>query len=199
MRQAPRSGSNQWIVIRNLDCRILIPASNRGGPSLPKHSSPKQSLPKLRQIASSLRNTEGAEIAEAAVVLPLVFMLLLGIVWFGRAFNIYSTIQQAAQQGAITAARATCATCGSNFPGAGVVDNAIFAVMQASSLDPSQIQIPPASPTCGTQPCGACPPPYPPAPSSGSCSPTAKIFLCQNVQLNPAGQPPQCGSVVSFQ
>jgi hypothetical protein len=159
-------------------------------------------LLKINRIAYNLKSADGAEIAEAAVVLPLVFMLLLGIVWFGRAFNIYSTIQQAAQQGAITAARATCATCGSggsNFPGAGVVDNAIFAVMQASSLDPSQIQAPPGAPTCGTQPCGACPPPYPPAPSSGACSPTAKIFLCQNVQLNPAGQPPQCGSVVSFQ
>ena len=50
-------------------------------------------------------STDGAEIAEAALVLPLVFMLLLGIIWFGRAFNIYSTIQQAAQQGAIVAAR----------------------------------------------------------------------------------------------
>ena len=59
----------------------------------------------LKRIATRLRSADGAEIAEAAMVLPLVFMLLLGIVWFGRAFNIYSTIQQAAQQGAITAAR----------------------------------------------------------------------------------------------
>src|ERR1700734_3638484 len=174
MRQAPRSGSNQWIVIRNLDCRILIPASNRGGPSLPKHSSPKQSLPKLRQIASSLRNTEGAEIAEAAVVLPLLFMLLLGIVWFGRAFNIYSTIQQAAQQGAITAARASCATCGDNAPLAATVDAVIDKVMQASSLDITQIQLPTGVPNCSpAQTCLACPAPYPPPPSNGSCSSTA--------------------------
>ncbi len=52
-----------------------------------------------------LGSADGAEIAEAALVLPLVFMLLMGIIWFGRAFNIYSTIQQAAQQGAIKAAR----------------------------------------------------------------------------------------------
>src|SRR5215468_897499 len=57
-------------------------------------------------------NEQAAEIAEAAVVLPLVFMFLLGIIWFGRAFNIYTTITQAAQQGAISAARSTCATCG---------------------------------------------------------------------------------------
>ena len=70
----------------------------------------------IKRIARQLRSADGAEIAEAALVLPLVFMLLLGIVWFGRAFNIYSTIQQAAQQGAITAARATCVTCGMTFP-----------------------------------------------------------------------------------
>src|SRR5271167_4622862 len=77
----------------------------------------------LKRILRQLATTDGAEIAEAALVLPLVFMLLLGIVWFGRAFNIYSTIQQAAQQGAITAARATCATCGDAPAAVTTVDN----------------------------------------------------------------------------
>src|SRR2546426_912425 len=45
----------------------------------------------------------GAEIAEAAFVLPLVFMFLFGMVWFGRAFNIYTTITSAAREGARTA------------------------------------------------------------------------------------------------
>ena len=92
---------------------------------------------KIKQIACQLGNTDGAEIAEAALVLPLVFMLLLGIVWFGRAFNIYSTIKQAAQQGAITAARATCATCGNNpSPPMPRWTTRLTAVMQASNLDP---------------------------------------------------------------
>ena len=96
---------------------------------------------RVKQVVCKLRNTDGAEIAEAALVLPLVFMLLLGIVWFGRAFNIYSTIQQAAQQGAITAARDSCATCGNNASAA--VDTVITAVMQASNLDPTQIKLRP--------------------------------------------------------
>src|SRR6266478_4974502 len=91
----------------------------------------------IKRIAGQLESTDGAEIAEAALVLPLVFMLLLGIVWFGRAFNIYSTITQAAQQGAITAARASCATCGNSPSNDGTVDSTIYAVMQASSLDPA--------------------------------------------------------------
>jgi hypothetical protein len=163
-------------------------------------------LLKLKRIACQLGSTDGAEIAEAALVLPLVFMLLLGIVWFGRAFNIYSTIQQAAQQGAITAAREPCATCtgGNAPPGVATVDSVVTAVLQASSLSSSQIQLPPTPPTCGAGqpplPCTACPSPPP-----GSCSSTANIYVCQNVQLNPVAagntqsQPIQCGTVVSFQ
>src|SRR5260221_9795826 len=97
----------------------------------------------LRKLASS----DGTEIVEAALVLPLVFMFLLGIIWFGRAFNIYSTITQAAERGAATAARPFCATCGqpgdnwnnTGFPGNTTVENSVFAVMDASSLDRNQI------------------------------------------------------------
>jgi len=149
----------------------------------------------IKRVARTLRKTEGAEIAEAALVLPLVFMLLLGIIWFGRAFNIYSTIQQAAQQGAITAARATCATCGDAFPAdgpptsAGTVTAAVEAVMKASSLDTTQIQTwNPGLSACPSPPGGGCPPPT-----------VDNITVCRNVQLNPAGQPLQCGTVVSFQ
>jgi hypothetical protein len=156
-------------------------------------------LLRVKSIACNLGNADGAEIAEAALVLPLVFMLLLGIVWFGRAYNIYSTIQQAAQQGAITAARSTCSTCGDDASGA--VDTVITAVMQASNLDPTQIKLPPNPPNCAPgQACIPCPPPFPPVSTTGLCSAIASIYVCQNAELNPAaGQPIQCGSVVTFQ
>ena len=160
----------------------------------------------LKRVACKLGSADGAEIAEAALVLPLVFMLLLGIVWFGRAYNIYSTIQQAAQQGAITAARYSCSsTCGDAIATTVTVDGVVTAVMQASNLDPTQIQLPPNPPNCAVGlPCNACPPPFPPG---GGCpTPTSgNIYVCQNVQLNPVAsgvtqtQPTQCGSVVSFQ
>jgi hypothetical protein len=151
----------------------------------------------VKHIARQLGATEGAEILEAALVLPIVFTLLLGIVAFGRAFNIYSTIQQAAQQGAITAARATCATCTNNFPLDVTVDSAISAVMQASSLDPTQIpnnSNPPSPLSCVNPP-----------PALAPCTTSAhKITICREVLLNstPIGTPPppaQCGVVVSFQ
>src|SRR5437879_13338519 len=70
----------------------------------------------IKRIASKLESTDGAEIAEAALVLRLVFMLLLGIVWVGRGCNIFSTIQQAAQHGAIFTPRGPCVTCTTDLP-----------------------------------------------------------------------------------
>jgi TadE-like protein len=152
------------------------------------------SLLNIKRIAGKLGNTDGAEIAEAALVLPLVFMLLLGIVWFGRAFNIFSTIQQAAQQGAIFTARGTCVTCNNDFPNNNEVYDRVVAVLQSSNLDPKQIN-PSTDP--GLLPC-----PSPPAPPGGGCAQHKKIWVCRTVQLNPTAgltQPLQCGSAVSFQ
>jgi hypothetical protein len=161
----------------------------------------------IKRIARRLANPDGAEIAEAALVLPLVAMLLFGIIWFGRAFNIYSTIQQAAQQGAITAARPVCATCtqanswgGTSFPSDGTVTGpngtvtaAVGTVMKASNLDPTQILASPSPPA--TQFCSS----VENVPSG--CSITGQITTCRNAWLNSAfpTQPPQCGTAVSFQ
>jgi hypothetical protein len=151
----------------------------------------------IHRIARQLTSTDGTEILEAALVLPLLFMLLLGIIWFGRAFNIYSTIQQAAQQGAIAAARPTCATCGNDFSRSRTVDITIDAVMQASNLDPNQIQ---SSPYPNLN---SCSPSFPY--SENGCRLHKNIWVCRNVLLNQVNglvtgsQPAQCGSVVSFQ
>jgi len=149
----------------------------------------------MQRFVHQLRSTEAAEIAEAALVLPIVFLFLLGIIWFGRAFNIYSTIQQAAQQGALAAARPTCATCGNTFssgPSFTAVVNAVSSVMKASSLDPGQII---SNPVAG-------------------CSSASNITVCQQVELNstttpltgcPSLTPPTptpsqvCGTMVTFQ
>jgi hypothetical protein len=154
------------------------------------------SLVNINPIARKLESTDGAEIAEAALVLPLVFMLLLGIVWFGRAFNIYSTITQAAQQGAITAARDACATCtgGNAVPDPAAVDGAVVAVLEASSLETGQIKQWEANkPTPGVVSCPA------PAPTPLCTVTTHHIWVCSSVLLNSSTQPAQCGAMVSFQ
>ncbi len=149
-----------------------------------------------RFIGSRLKSCDGAEIAEAALVLPLVFTMLFGTIWFGRAFNIYSTIQQAAQQGAITAARASCATCGAAFPATTTVTGVVEKVMNASSVAPSAIPGTTLNPGLI-----ACPPPAPPPPQAGPCQKNDNIWVCSSVKLNPTGAtlPVQCGVVVVFQ
>ena len=141
----------------------------------------------INKIIRIFRSTTGAEIAEAALVLPLVFMLLFGIIWFGRAFNIYSTIQQAAQQGAVIAARSSCATCGDTAATVTNVDTAITAVMQASSLDITQIQLPTSAPSCGGA--TAC---------TGCATSTHNIYVCQNAAVTGI-TPTQRVAVVNFQ
>jgi hypothetical protein len=145
----------------------------------------------MLRIIHRLGRSDGAEIAEAALVLPIVFTFLLGIIWFGRAFQIYSTITQAAQQGAVTAARPTCAIgCGNSFPGDAAVDSSVSAVMQASSLDPAQI-IQPPNPAAQD-----CPDPIP----VHTCTATSnKIVVCRQVRLNPSSTPVQCGVIVILQ
>ncbi len=54
-------------------------------------------MSRLRKLVTG---TVGSEIAEAALVLPIFFMIMLGIYWFGRAFNVYATINHAAREGA---------------------------------------------------------------------------------------------------
>lgn len=88
-----------------------------------------------------LHDASGAEIAEAAVILPLLFMLLFGIMWFARAFNIYTTVNRAARQGALAEAANNCATCGNvsrTLPD--IRDNVVYPILIASHLDTAQVQ-----------------------------------------------------------
>jgi TadE-like protein len=95
-------------------------------------------MSRLRKIVTG---TAGSEIAEAALVLPIFFMIMLGIYWFGRAFNVYATINHAAREGARVAVAQTCATCSTpnGQPSLTAVAGQVKQALQASSLDPGQV------------------------------------------------------------
>jgi Flp pilus assembly protein TadG len=111
----------------------------------------------MREISRYLRRliieTRGAEIAESAAVLPLMFMILLGIFWFGQAFSLYGAITRAAQEGARAGAVPPCTTCGSvtNTIYATNAANAVRNALIASNLNPNWAQSlsPPAVTFCG--------------------------------------------------
>ncbi len=96
----------------------------------------------MRALNRLLHETGGAEIAEAAAVLPLMFTIVLGIFWFGQAFQIYGTITRAAQDGARAAAAPYCSTCTPTNSAATNAFNAVQAAMQAAHLDPTKIALP---------------------------------------------------------
>ena len=104
----------------------------------------------MRQTFRSLAaETRGAEIAEAAAVLPLMFMMLLGIFWFGQAFSIYGAITRAAQEGARAGAVPYCATCAGTDTLTQYSTNAANAAktaMLSSKLDPTLAQYPATPP-----------------------------------------------------
>jgi len=151
----------------------------------------------MQAFRTLLRETTGAEIAETAAVLPVLFMVLLAIFFFGRAYNIYGTITQAAQQGARAAVVTQCATCGNTAPTAAqIATNFVGPVLQASHLTVAAVT--PGSPVacaCGSVACGAtvaC------DPAGTGASPS--ICVQQNVVLtNPASSTQACGTAVSFQ
>lgn len=52
---------------------------------------------RMRGVAAA---DSGAELLEFAFVAPMLLALLIGIVWIGRAYNIYENITRAAREGA---------------------------------------------------------------------------------------------------
>jgi Flp pilus assembly protein TadG len=121
------------------------------------------------------------------MVLPLMFTILLGIFWFGRAYNVYATIARAAQEGAAVAATSTCGSCASaNQPASTAqIASAVTTALQASKLDPREISSNPISSTA------QCP--------NYAHDTQNNIDIYRNVQLNAGSSgPAQCGVIVTF-
>ena len=75
-------------------------------------------------------------------------MLLIGIVTFARAYNVYQSITRAAREGVRMAVLPSCATCGNSYidPSSGVTaqNSAIFSdyispALEAANLNPGAV------------------------------------------------------------
>jgi Flp pilus assembly protein TadG len=106
-----------------------------------------------KPLCAKLWENHGQEIAEAALVLPLMFMILLGIFWFGQAFRIYGTLTHAARQGARAAVAPVCTSCTAANTPAQNAYGAVQSALLAAKLDPSQLSPPATIPTLCT--CGS--------------------------------------------
>jgi len=152
-------------------------------------------------LRHAARDTRGTEIVESAFVLPLLFMFIIGIIWFGLAFFIYGTLASGTRAAAEAAVLPICSTCGaSGTTPAAVADTAVHNALAVAHLSKTNLV-----PTTGwTRPnlC-ACVPNNP----SSSCTTTpvtcdgsvTDVCVQVNVQLSyPAqGGAGTCGTSVS--
>jgi hypothetical protein len=126
--------------------------------------------PLTMALRLSSHDDAGQEIAEAALVLPILFLILMAIFWFGRAFNIKSTLDRAAREGVKTASRLSCATCGNAFQADSQIVAQITAVLNADRLQIGSVQA--YSPDFA---CIATPAP--------SCTTVQNVQICRGVPL----------------
>lgn len=91
----------------------------------------------------------GAALLEFAIVVPILLMVLIGIVWLGRAYNVYSTITRAAREGARYAALPSSVAAGNSFAdtpssscssGTNAYTNYVVPVLTSENLNPSSVQ-----------------------------------------------------------
>ena len=140
---------------------------------------------KLLEIArrKAWTDARGSELLEFAFTLPVLMMLLLGIFWVARAYNLYETMTRAAREGARVAVAPACSDCsgGGQLPSIDTVAAAVQNSMTDFALDSTQVA------------CGTCP---------GTCYGSAPAICYQNnVVLNPSATPPtptEYGVVISF-
>ncbi|HET6176274.1 MAG TPA: TadE family protein [Candidatus Sulfotelmatobacter sp.] len=144
----------------------------------------------LRRLTAE---TRGTEIAEAAAVLPLMFMMILGIFWFGQAFSMYGTITRAAQDGARAGAAPYCTTCTTTTPSPGQnAFNAVQSAMVVAKLDPTKARYPLPLPALNS--CTGAGPVACDSASSNVCV-QSSVLLSNTV----GGATAVCGMSVSFQ
>lgn len=138
------------------------------------------------RVVTNWKDEAGAELLEAALVLPVLLMLLLGIVWLGHAYNVYETITRAAREGARSAVLPSCATCGTP-------PNAMEEAYTTAGTS--------TAPACISNPTYEFTNYVSPSLSSDGLNPSSVINYCQQaVVMNPTSDPSaqQCGIEISF-
>jgi hypothetical protein len=97
----------------------------------------KAKLWRLRKLGTE---STGQALVEAALILPILFFLVFGILWFGRVLNVYSTLYRAAHDAAQAYGSNTCGSCGNNLPSqTTVMDNVVKPILYSAHLKPSQV------------------------------------------------------------
>jgi Flp pilus assembly protein TadG len=126
------------------------------------------------------KGTQAAEIAEFAIVLPILLLLVLAMFWVGQAYNISNNLNKAATDGLAAALKNTCATCGNAAASKVQIADALEKAFQAGNLKAGNLQA--YTPKSGTPACSGT------AVSSvtSSTGVTYSLEICTGMPLWPA-------------
>jgi Flp pilus assembly protein TadG len=95
------------------------------------------------RIATLRAESDGQAIVEAALILPLLFFIIFGILWFGRVLNVYSTLYRAAHEAAEAYGSNTCGSCGNNTNYSTIATNVLDPIFYAAGINPAQVTFTP--------------------------------------------------------
>ena len=136
------------------------------------------------------RGARGTEVVEFALILPILFLLLIGILWAGQAFRIYTAITNAARDGARAAVNPACTTCAAVDPSANAWTT-IQNDLQAAHINASALQPPtnpPAVCACGGATTGC-------TSTTVSCDSSQNYICVQGVTHSGGNNPPTEGYI----
>lgn len=87
-------------------------------------------------FSANPRSERGADVVEAALVLPVILAILLGLFVFARGWDIYQSMTRAAREGVRRAVTTSCATCGNVYDSNTYIQNSVvFPALQAVGID----------------------------------------------------------------
>lgn len=121
------------------------------------------------------RKDEAAEIAEFAIVVPILFFLVLAMFWLGQAYNISNNLNKAVTDGLAAALKNSCATCGNAAATNLQIADAIERAFQAGNLKSGNLTSFSPTPTC----------PSPIASVTSSSGVTYNVEVCTGLALWP--------------
>lgn len=92
-------------------------------------------MTRLRATLGLPRDDRGQSLLEFAILVPLLLLLLVGVFEFGRAWNVYQVVVNAAREGGRVAALPT------GFANADSVRRRISSHLRAARLDPGSAEV----------------------------------------------------------
>lgn len=94
-----------------------------------------------RLLRDRRRGERGADLVEAALVLPILLTIIFALYSLGRGWDIYQTMTRAAREGVRRAVTTGCATCSSSgYDSTTTIQDIVDQALGAAGIDSSKVE-----------------------------------------------------------